>query len=238
MYKLIWSDEFDYEGVPNPNKWSYDIGGYGFGNNERQYYTNNIKNAEVKDGKLFITALKEKYEDNNYTSAKLITYGKATWKYGRIEVSAKLPKGKGSWPAIWMLSDDSKEGVKWPLCGEIDIMEHIGHNEDMIHFSLHSKLQNHIINTQRTYFQKFDNVCSKFYEYAIEWDEDHIEFFVDNVSMACFKKDSNEIESWPFDKNYYLILNIAVGGNWGGAIDESSLPYVMEVDYVRVYQKI
>lgn len=237
-YKLVWSDEFDYEGKPNPEKWGYECGGHGWGNNESQYYSDRIENAYVKDGQLHIQALKEEYEKNSYTSARLSTYGIASWQYGKIVVRAKLPKGKGTWPAIWMLSNGIREGVGWPLCGEIDIMEHVGKDQDMIHFSLHSKNHNHKINTQLTKFLPIDRVSESFHDYAIEWTEDKIEFLVDDVPHACFNKGTKEtVEDWPFDQPFYLILNVAVGGFWGGKIDDQMLPQEMRIEFVRVYQK-
>ena len=242
-YKLVWSDEFDYEGLPDPKKWNYNAGGHGWGNNEDQFYVaERPKNCYVKDGKLKITAQKEKYENRNYTSGKLTTYNIASWKYGRFEIKAKLPKGLGTWPAIWMLPNSIHTGENWPLCGEIDIMEHVGKNENMVHFSLHSELYNHVKNTQVTYFKQFKDVCSMFHEYAIEWTEEYIEVFVDKITtVKWYKGENNHItsnEGWPFDKEFYLILNLAIGGNWGGKIDESIFPCSMEVEYVRVYQKI
>ena len=141
--KLVWSDEFNYTGLPDSTKWNYDIGGDGFGNNEAQFYTKKrLENARVENGNLVIEARKEDWENKNYTSARLVTKGKQDWKYGRIEVRAKLPKGKGTWPAIWMLSTDMKE---WPEDGELDIMEHVGYNQGFIHASVHTKKYNHIL---------------------------------------------------------------------------------------------
>jgi beta-glucanase (GH16 family) len=237
-YKLVWSDEFDYTGKPDPNKWTYELGGHGWGNGESQYYTDDIKNAYVKDGKLTIELIKEEIQGNNYSSARLTTYGKQSWQYGKIAVKAKLPKGQGTWPAIWMLSDAIKEGKRWPLCGEIDIMEHVGKDQDMVHFSLHSDTYNHRKNTQKTKFTRFENVSDQFYEYSIEWTPEYIEFFVNEVSYAKFNKDLNDGETeWPFDQPFYLLLNVAVGGFWGGDIDESIFPQKMEIEFVRVYKK-
>ncbi|WML49062.1 glycoside hydrolase family 16 protein [Neobacillus sp. PS3-34] len=237
--KLIFCDEFDYEGAPNSEKWVHDIGGHGFGNNESQYYTDRLKNSFVKDGKLHIVGFKEDFEENHYTSAKLLTYGTFSMKYGRVDVSAKLPKGKGSWPAIWMLPNSIMEGKDWPLCGEIDIMEHVGKEENMVHVSLHTESYNHAINTQRTHFEPLDNVTSTFHKYSCEWTPDYIKFFYDDREVASFNKQDYEDTSetgWPFDQEFFLILNVAIGGFWGGEIDETMLPYEMEVDYVRVYE--
>ncbi len=239
--KIVFEDNFDYTGKPDPTKWDYEIGNNnGFGNNESQYYTNRLDNAIVEDGKLKIIAHKEEYEGFHYTSARLVTYSKFSLKYGRIDVRAKLPKGLGSWPAIWMLSDGRKEGVRWPLCGEIDIMEHVGHNQDMVHISLHSETYNHMHNTQHTHFETVGNVSDMFHVYSCDWTEEYIAFSYDNREVARFYKYGEGLDStengWPFDQKFYLILNIACGGNWGKTIDDSALPYVMEIDYVRMSQ--
>lgn len=240
--KLVFSDEFEYTGKPDPKKWAYETGGHGWGNHEAQYYTDSLENSYVKDGKLYIVAKRQDVEDNKYSSAKLVTYGKFSYKYGRVDVCAKIPSGVGSWPAIWMLSDAIQEGIKdWPLCGEIDIMEHVGKNQDQIHFSLHSETYNHTKDTQPTYFEKFPRVSEGFHVYSCDWNEEYIAFLFDDREVARFYKEGPGRDTteagWPFDQNFYLILNVAVGGGWGGpVIDEAALPYVMEIDYVRVYQ--
>lgn len=263
--KLAWSDEFEYEGCPDPNKWSYEVGNHQWPNNEAQAYTNDPSNVKVENGKLIITALKRKDGAREYTSAKLVTYGKASWQYGRMEIRAKLPGGRGAWPAIWMLPDDIHQGVAWPTCGEIDIMEYIpnavnskifnmnSQQKDMkssfnpeksiILFSLHSELHNHtrkesVQYTQMT--QEIDTASTEFHTYAMDWTEDYIEFFVDDNSVVRYNKaDDKEDQSclsWPFDKPFYLILNVAVGGSLGGEIHDEELPFIMEIDSVRVYQ--
>lgn len=244
-WTLVWSDEFESTEriLPDSTKWNYDVGGHGWGNNEKQYYkAASLNNSYVENGLLHIVALKENFENAEYTSAKLITYGKKTAKYGRIEVSAKLPRGKGTWPAIWMLPQTiqtKEEG--WPLCGEIDIMEHVGKDPDVIHVSLHSELYNHIKGTQITYFEKLADVFNVFHEYAIEWTEHYIKFYIDNkLFYESYKGEDGRIpgnEGWPFDKPYYLILNLAIGGNWGGEIDDSIFPCEMQIDYVRIYEQ-
>lgn len=240
-YKLIWTDEFEQDGAPDPRRWHCDVGAGGFGNNELQHYTARPENVYVRDGVLHLTALREDFGNERYTSAKLTTFGLQSWTYGRFVIRAKLPRGKGSWPAIWMLPDDIQAGKPWPLCGEIDIMEHVGWNENMIHVSLHSEKYNHVRNTQRTHFEPLEEVWNRFHDYEMEWTPGAIEFFFDGRSVARFEQgeggsDPGE-EGWPFDKPYFLILNIAVGGNWGGEVDETAMPYQMEIASVRVYQK-
>lgn len=239
-YDLVWSDEFDYEGLPDESKWNYDTGGHGWGNNELQYYTND-KNAFVKDGKLIIEARKEEYEGMDYTSARLVSRGKGDWLYGKIEVSAKLPEGLGTWPAIWMLPTDWEYG-NWPASGEIDIMEHVGYNQNTIHASIHTQSYYHSINTQKTATKVIPDVSTNFHTYSIEWLPDKIMAYIDGELYFTFEptkyKANPTFKEWPFDKKMHLLLNIAVGGNWGGAkgMDESIYPVQMEIDYVRVYQ--
>lgn len=238
MYKLVWKDDFKVNGKPNEACWNLETGGWGFGNNEDQFYTDSIKNAYVEDGILNIVALKENYENRNYTSAKLTTYGKKSIKHGRIIVKAKLPKGKGVWPAIWLLPNSIRENEKWPLCGEIDILEHVGRYPYMIHFSLHSAKYNHKINTHKTHFIEDKEIYDKFKAYEIKWDENSISYYVDDIKIVEFKKDLNdEYEGWPFNKPFYLILNLAIGGNWGGEIDDDIFPVKFQIASVEVYEK-
>jgi beta-glucanase (GH16 family) len=242
-WNLVWNDEFDYNGLPDSTKWSYETGGNGWGNNEKQYYMKkSIQNSLVKNGILNIIANKKQIETSNYSSAKLTTYQKFSLQYGKIEVMAKLPAGKGTWPAIWMLPESYKnETEAWPLCGEIDIMEHVGKEPNFIHTSLHSELYNHIKGTQVTYFRKLDDVFNTFHKYGIEWSAKSIKFYIDD--KLFFESDKGQDgristnEGWPFDKPYYLILNLAIGGNWGGEIDDSIFPVEMQIDYVRIYKK-
>ena len=237
-WHLAWSDEFNYNGLPDSTKWSYDVGGNGWGNNELEYYTNaDTNNAVVHDGHLIITARKQQKDSNTYTSARLVTKTKGDWLYGRIEVKAKPPAGKGMWPAIWMLPTDWEYGG-WPESGEIDIMENVGFMPDSIFSSLHTKSFNHIIHTQKTKGLFVNNLYTDYHIYAAEWNKDSIQFFVDGNKFFSFSNTGNGFAEWPFDKKFHLILNIAVGGNWGGAegLDENITSSSMNVDYVRVYQ--
>jgi beta-glucanase (GH16 family) len=236
---LLWSDEFNTNGLPNPNIWSYDVGGHGWGNGELQYYTENrMENARVENGYLVIEAKKEEMQGKKYTSARLVTRDKKPILYGRIEVKAKLPQGVGTWPAIWMLGQNIKQ-VGWPLSGEIDIMEHVGYDPNKVHGSIHTKDYNHIAKTQVTANRMVTDVSGQFHVYALEWRADRIDFFIDAEKFLTFSKEANaQAPQWPFDKEAYLLLNVAIGGFWGGAkgVDESILPQKMLVDYVRVYQ--
>ena len=237
--RLIWADEFNYTGLPDSTKWNYATGNSGWGNNELQFYTpKRMENASVANGVLTIRAIKEKYQGAGYTSARLTTKHKAAWKYGRIEVRAKLPAGKGVWPAIWMLSDDKAYG-DWPRTGEIDIMENVGYNPDSVFASVHTQDYNHTIGTQRTKGIARKDLSSAFHVYALEWTEKKISIFIDSEKYFEFDNEGKGPDVWPFNKNFYLLLNIAVGGNWGGkmGVDDSIFPQEMQIDYVRVYRK-
>lgn len=240
--RLVWSDEFDADTL-NTAKWSAVEGNgcpdfCGFGNNEKQYYTDNPENVRVENGILTIRARKDTLGSSPYSSAKLITKNKGDWKYGRIEVRAKLPEGRGTWPAIWMLPTVEGER-KWPLDGEIDIMEHVGYNQGTVYGTVHTQLYNHMVGTQKSDSIYLDDLSETFHTYALEWDEKTMSWFVDDENYLTLEKASGETyEGWPFDQEHHLIINVAVGGNWGGkfGIDETIWPQQMEVDYVRVYQ--
>ncbi len=238
-WRLVWNDEFNYKGLPDAAKWDYDTASNdGWGNNELEYYTyKKLQNARVENGKLIIEARKEKVDTFNYTSARLLTKGKAAWQYGKIEVRAKIPKGIGSWPAIWMLADSMKI---WPDDGEIDIMEHVGFHPGYIHGSIHCKKYYHSIGTQKTDTIFIPDCTSSFHVYSLELDKDKIMVAVDRKVFFSFANENKGYEYWPFDNRMFLILNIAVGGNWGGqkGVNNNAFPMQMVIDYVRVYQKI
>lgn len=238
---LVWSDEFNYTGLPDNRKWSYDTEGNatGWGNNESQYYTaSRLKNAEVRDGFLSITTHREDYEGFKYTSARLVTRQKGDWLYGRVEVKAKIPDGRGMWPAIWMLPTDWSYGG-WPASGEIDIMENVGYDPYKIVGTVHTEAYNHSTGTQKGASTNVQSCYSAFHIYAIEWEVQEIRFYVDDLLYFTFRNEGTGYKTWPFDKRFHLLLNVAVGGNWGGVqgIDDSVFPRSMIVDYVRVYQK-
>lgn len=240
--ELIWSDEFEGDGLPDPTKWRYDVGGGGWGNNEAQFYTEEREeNARVEDGVLIIEARKEPWPSarnpqNEYTSARLLTKGFGDWRYGRIEVRAKIPAGRGTWPAIWMLPTGNAYGT-WPRSGEIDIMEHVGFDMGTVHGSLHSLANNWLTGTQPTGSTVVPDVDTAFHVYAVEWNPDSIRFLIDGTAYYTADNPGTGWKAWPFDQPFHLILNLAVGGFWGGqeGIDPDAWPARLEVDYVRVY---
>ncbi len=237
-WKLVWSDEFDYKGLPDPAKWNYESGYVR--NQEKQYYTKHrLKNARVEDGFLVIEAHKEPFKDMEYTSASINTRYTQSWTYGRFEIRAKLPTGKGTWPAIWMLGTNLTY-VGWPSCGEIDIMENVGYAPENIHANVHTKTNNHTIGTGKGNRKEYTTPYDQFYTYALEWTPEKLVFFVDDDTLFTYENDrKGDWKTWPFDKPQYLLLNLAIGGAWGGreGIDDSIFPQKYYIDYVRVYQQ-
>jgi beta-glucanase (GH16 family) len=231
---LVWQDEFEGQGLPDAGRWDYEVGR--IRNNERQYYTRErATNARVQNGTLIIEAHRESYQGADYTSASLTS--RANWTYGRIEVRARLPKGRGTWPAIWMLGTNIRE-VGWPACGEIDIMEHVGFDPGRIHANIHTRAYNHVQGTNKGNNLLVTRPDEEFHVYSAAWTPGQIEFFVDGARYFTFAKEPGGDAVWPFDKAQYLILNLAIGGSWGGqqGIDDSAFPTQFVIDYVRVYQ--
>lgn len=237
--RLLWSDEFDKPGLPDPAKWAYQTGGDGWGNRELQVYTEGRpENARVENGHLIITAQHEMWAGRDYTSARLVTAGRQSWTYGYFEVRAKLPCGRGTWPAIWMLGEGWHKG-NWPAIGEIDIMEHVGHDRGRVHAAIHCTAFNHMKGTQKSATAAVPDACGAFHVYALDWTPARIEMLVDGRPYFRFENSGKGREEWPFDSPFYLLLNIAVGGTWGGqkGVDENAFPQSMQVDYVRVYDR-
>ncbi|MBI3138381.1 MAG: family 16 glycosylhydrolase [Sphingobacteriales bacterium] len=226
---LVWSDEFDTPGAPDPAKWGYDLGAGGWGNGELQYYTNRTDNAVVSNGTLKIIAKAENFSGSPYTSARLLSRDKFSFKYGKIEARAKLPAGAGTWPAIWMLGNNIGT-VGWPACGEIDIMEHRGNQLNTIFGTLHHP--GHSGGNGDGATVAVPNVTTEFHRYAVEWTVSSIKFFVDDVVFYSF----GNTGSLPFNQNFFVILNVAMGGSFGGAVDPGFSSAAMEIDYIRVYQ--
>ncbi len=236
---LVWSDEFDYDGLPDPEKWSYDIGDHGWGNNELQYYTDNDeRNARVENGKLIIEVHQDSSFAKGYSSARLLTRGNAFWQYGYFETSARLPKGLGTWPAIWMLPEENTYGG-WPQSGEIDIMEHVGYDQGIVHGTVHTESFNHKKNTQKGKQIEIPTASEQFHVYGIDWREDRIDFYLDGEHYHTFENTGKGSADWPFDQPFHLIYNIAVGGDWGGSkgVAPDIWPQRMEVEYIRVYKE-
>ena len=240
-WQLVWHDEFDQDGAPDATKWDYDVGGEGWGNHELEFYTKDRReNARVENGHLIIEARRESWQGSGYTSARLVTKGRADWTYGRFETRARLPLGRGTWPAIWMLPTTWNLGNGgWPDNGEIDIMEHVGYDPGVIHASTHSQKNQWRNHNQRTAIMAVPDAGTAFHTYTIEWDAEEIRIFIDDRQYFTSRKDGGDWKSWPFDRPFHLLLNLAVGGDWGGVkgVEDSIFPRRMEVDYVRVYQK-
>jgi beta-glucanase (GH16 family) len=230
-WDLVWSDEFDEASI-NTSKWNFSTGPNN-ANNEKQYYTS--KNASIVDGKLVISAKIEAMGGMPYTSAKLSSINKGDWCYGRIDVKAKLPAAGGTWPAIWMMPTKSVYGG-WPNSGEIDIMEHVANNLGWVFGTVHTGAYNHTKGTQKGGGKTISDCHLAFHEYSIEWYPDRIDFYFDNIHYFTFKNDNKTFMEWPYDQKFYLILNIAVGGDLGGTVNPNAVwPSNMEIDYVRVY---
>ena len=250
QWNLVWADEFDREGPPDPKQWDYEEGFVR--NNEAQYYTRARKeNARVENGMLVIEGRREPYlvppgnpnakgsaaakRQADYTAASLITRRKADWKFGRVEVRAKLPQGRGVWPAIWMLGSNISQ-VGWPACGEIDIMEFVGHTPGFVHATVHFRKDGkHKSSGNRLAAEK---PWDGFHVYAVEWFPDRMDFYFDEQKYHTFPIDqADDKNDNPFRKPHYLLINLALGGSWGGKIDDTIFPQKFLVDYVRVYQR-
>lgn len=235
-YVQVWGDEFNTPGLPDSTKWSYEIGK--IRNAELQYYTSKrLENARIEDSVLIIEARKEKFSGADYTSASVISKGIGDWKYGKIEIRAKVPAGKGTWPALWMLPTNSEYG--WPTSGEIDIMEYIGVEPQNLFYTCHFEGTNgtghQSSGTKSSYIS---NPFNQFIKFTLIWTPDKIEWYANDRKYHQYLRTSNDIKLWPFNKEFYLILNLAYGGSWGGyaGVDDTKLPHKFLIDYVRVYQ--
>ncbi|HEQ71676.1 MAG TPA: glycosyl hydrolase family protein [Spirochaetia bacterium] len=243
-WQLVWAEEFDYTGLPDPRIWEFETDGnaWGWGNGEDQYYTaGRLQNARVGGGVLTITARKEAYADGfDYTSARIRTRHRADWLYGKFQIRAKLPAGQGIWPAIWMMPSDGVYGG-WPDSGEIDIMEFFGFDPGYIHHNIHTEKYNHKIGTNKGTRARTDGLHTNFQIYELQWYPDRLEYYVDGKKNFTYRKESDDPAVWPYDRPFYMILNCAVGGDWmrqNGGIDDAIFPQQMIVDYVRVYQRV
>lgn len=248
-YSLVWHDEFEDASV-NSSNWRFENWAWYYVNSELQYYVaggklGNQETAYIEDGVLCIKAQKAdgsaKFNGTEDISGKVISArmnSRKSWKYAYMEASIWLPKGKGTWPAFWCMPDDQSK--RWPACGEIDIMEEVGVDPDIVSSSIHTTSYNHTKGTQKTANRKLSGAESGFHRYALEWTEDYIKTYVDGKHLFTFENDkAGNNDTWPFNKAFYMTLNLAWGGSWGGyaGVDESALPCTMKVDYVRVFQK-
>jgi beta-glucanase (GH16 family) len=246
-YTLVWSDEFNGKNgsLPDAKKWTYDIGGSGWGNHELEYYTNRAENARIEDGKLLITARQEEYTGPDgakfdYTSARLKTQGLFSQTYGRFEARIKLPRGEGIWPAFWMLGENFTS-VGWPKCGEIDIMENVGKEPGINHGSLHGPSSTNPTSdmTATITLPPGQKLSDDFHVYAVEWEPSAVRFYLDANLYATFTRSQWPAGgTWVFDHGFFIILNVAVGGDWPGSPDgATAFPQAMQVDYIRVYKR-
>ena len=244
LTNLVWQDNFDVDGAPNASNWKFELGNGadqgipGWGNNELQYYTDRPENVKVENGNLVITARKENFSGSGFTSARILTKGLFQQKYGRFEARIKLPWGQGLWPAFWMLGDDNNGALSWPQIGEIDIMENRGNEPTITHGSIHGPgySAGNAVTKSYDLNQRLD---TQFHVYGIEWGPNYINYYVDDVLYnQITPSDLPDGTNWVFnDREFYIILNVAVGGSFAGAPNAQTVfPQTMEVDYVRVYQ--
>ena len=240
-WELVWHDEFDGDQI-DLTSWTYDIGGWGWGNGEAQYYTSRPRNARLSNGLLVIEAHQEKYENSYYTSARMLTQGLREWQYGRFEARIKVPAGAGLWPAFWMLGSSfihraEDEAHRWPFVGEIDIMEYIGREPDLIFGTVHGPGYAGALGLSK-WFRQEHEIADEFHTYAIEWDYEGIRWFYDDEMYYDLPRTGVGTREWVFDGEFFLILNLAVGGLFPGPIAlDLEFPVQMYVDYVRVYQQ-
>ncbi len=232
-----WADEFDYTGSPDSSKWTYDLGGGGWGNSELEYYTKSLNNVSVANGILTITARKESIGGMNYSSARMVSKGSGSLLYGRIEVRAILPSGTGTWPAIWTLPNDYVYG-NWPNSGEVDIMEMVGFDPNNVHFSAHN--ETYYAGNAKTSTMNIPTASTAFHLYREDWTPYAIRGYYDNVLVFTYVNNGSGPVTWPYDQKFHLLMNIAVGGSWGGTkgVDDSAFPTTMQIDYVRFYNMI
>ena len=255
-WTMLWQDEFDQDGSVNADKWNIETWPARKVNDEDQTYTTRAKNLRIEDGLLIIEAHKEDYAGAKYSSARVNSAGKMDILYGKIEVRARLPKGQGSWPAIWMMPTDPYRYATncgpskidwqgngacdaWPNSGEIDIMEHVGYDHNIVHGTVHTKDYVWVHWSQRKGSIKLEDVDKNFYRYGLEWTPDSLTTTVNDIPYFTYYRDSDDWASWPFNHPFHVILNLAIGGNWGragGPIDNSAFPMRLEIDYVRAYR--
>ena len=241
-YSLVWHDEFDTGSELNPNDWTHEVQSKGWVNNELQYYVNHLSPGgavvtEVKNGKLRINCFKE---NGKVYSGRVYAHVNQGWQYGYFEASIKLPSGKGTWPAFWMMPVNNDWSTNpWPICGEIDIMEEVGAVPNEVSSSVHTQDYNHTKNTQKTHAMTIPGAEGEFHTYAMLWTAKNITTYVDGKVQLSYDNKGLGRDDWPYDDPFYIIFNLAWGGDWGGmqGVDEGALPLTMEIDYIRIFQK-
>lgn len=236
-YELVWEDEFLFNGSPSSSRWSFDIGtgDNGWGNGESQYYTDRPENVFIENGILNIVAKRENFSGEQFTSARMKTQDKYEFTYGKVEIKAKLPNGKGTWPALWTLGANFPE-VGWPTCGELDIMEHVGNNQNVVQSAIHTPSS--FGGTINKGSLTVPGVSNEFHVYEMEWTEDFVSFSVDGSKYYTYQPDVQNGDTWPFNTDQFLIFNVAMGGSLGGAIEAGFTESRMQVDYIKVYQEV
>ncbi|MDX2188237.1 MAG: glycoside hydrolase family 16 protein [Bacteroidota bacterium] len=239
-YKLIWSDEFENQGLPDSTKWNYEQG-CSIRNHESQYYTyKNINNAYCNNGILTLGAHLESVNNCTVTSASITTKGKFEFTYGKVEIRAKIPKGAGTWPALWMMADSKKYG-QWPKNGEIDLLESVGWDANKIHCNIHTEAYNHVKKTNKGKSIEVPNLYNEFHVYTLEWSTAELAFYMDDEIVFTYENETqvDDPTIWPYNRPFYLLMNLAIGGDWGGVkgVDTNIFPAKFEIDYVRVYQR-
>ena len=241
-WKLVWSDEFETDGPPNAEAWAFDIGNWGWGNNEPQYYTENRpENARVENGCLIVEARKDR-PDGGWSSARLTTRGRVSFLYGRLEFRAKTTTGRGNWAAVWMLGDSYRDEISWPYCGEIDILENVGREIDdatgdgKAHFSCHTRAHYFKDNSHISTTKEIPGLGNRFHDYALEWTPESVRIFFDGEHVYTYDKQGSERE-YPFNEPQNLVVNMAMGGGMGGEIDPSLTRERLEIEYIRLYAR-
>lgn len=248
--KLIWSDEFSVDGLPDASKWHYEQG-YVRNGEAQRYEKANSSNSRIENGLLIIEShyqsakkpenlwqyLFDEQPKDRYTSASLTTEHLPGFGYGRIEVRAKLPQGRGVWPAIWLLGSNIKQ-VGWPMSGEIDIMEYVGFKPNQVYSVIHTSDRNHKKGNAVNSVLQINDLADEFHVYSVKRTAERIDFYIDDLLHFSYHKEDSSPKSWPFDQPMYLIINLAIGGSWGGkkGIDNTIFPQQFLIDYVRVYE--
>lgn len=234
--KTIYFEDFQIDGKINENHWNIEVGNK-WANNESQCYVNDSSNGYIKDGKLHLVASLHDREHCKYQSTRINTRGKIEFQYGKLTIRAKMPKGRGAWPALWLMGNTDKNRVRWPLCGEIDLVEFAGNRPGIITCAIHTESYNHRIKTDKGTRISVPDASEQFHDYTLDWTKDYLSFQIDQKEFfRVEKQEGDTVNEWPFDQLYYVIINLAVGGWYGGKIVDEDLPYHMEIDSIKIEQ--